>query len=129
MTLDIRQMQKDVGEWQRHNFQDKATATNSFLGIVEELGELAHAILKQNQGIRGTKIELEAAAKDALGDMFIFTMGFCWERGWDLEAILAATWREVQKRDWRRDPMGAGGESAQKAARRPGPAAGAGGQP
>lgn len=76
-----------------------------FLGLVEELGELAHALLKKAQRIRGTPDEHEAAAKDAIGDLLIFASGFCCRMGWDLQEILEATWAEVRERDWRTNPV------------------------
>jgi NTP pyrophosphatase (non-canonical NTP hydrolase) len=74
------------------------------MGIVEEIGELSHALLKQEQGIRGTWLDHETAAKDAVGDIVVFLACLCVLRGWDLAAIVDATWSEVRKRDWKARP-------------------------
>lgn len=96
---DLRMMQQEVSEWSTRNFGDQSW-TNPYMGMVEELGELSHALLKQQQGIRGTSEEHEEAAKDAVGDLMIFMLDFCGKRGWDAEQILADTWATVRLREW-----------------------------
>lgn len=71
---------------------------------MEELGELCHAHLKQEQGIRGTAAQHEAKAKDAIGDILIYLADYTAGRGWDLQAIVEDTWAEVSRRDWRANP-------------------------
>lgn len=102
--MNLEQMQIDHEKWALKNFGRAFTAHTQFLGMVEELGELAHAVLKGRQGIRGTPEEHEAAAKDAVGDLLIFLMGYCTARGWSAEKILVDTWSEVSKRDFTRYP-------------------------
>lgn len=100
----IDQLQSEQHEWSARNFPN-ATPDEPFMGIVEEVGELSHALLKGKQGIRGTPEEHEAAAKDALGDIFIFMLHFCNLRGWNLHDIVTETWNGVvAKRDWRANP-------------------------
>jgi NTP pyrophosphatase (non-canonical NTP hydrolase) len=79
-------------------------AGEQFLGIVEEVGELAHHLLKQAQGIRGEDDWHTAQQRDAVADILIFLTGFCYRRRWDLEQILLETWKEVRSRDWKRFP-------------------------
>jgi hypothetical protein len=65
-------------EWVARNFPpgpDDIPGNDSILGVVEELGELAHAHLKAKQGIRGTQAEHDAAAKDAIGDITVYLLG------------------------------------------------------
>lgn len=73
----------------------------------DSVGRLAHALLKQKQGIRGTKEEHEAKAKDAVGDIVIFLLDVCNRRGWSFAEIVAETWAEVRKRDWTKKEGGA----------------------
>lgn len=64
--------------WVAHNFPDQGDdhpMLQSTEGIIEELGELAHANLKAKQNIRGNKEEHEAAARDAIGDMTVYLWG------------------------------------------------------
>jgi hypothetical protein len=66
-------------KWVAHNFpttEDLALPMEETCeGIVEELGELAHANLKSKQNIRGSQVEHEAAAKDAVGDIVVYLWG------------------------------------------------------
>lgn len=75
-TLTFAGLQAEVGEWSRRNFPNN-TPNDPFEGLVEEVGELAHARLKARQGIRGTKEEHEAAEKDAVGDIVIYLADYC----------------------------------------------------
>lgn len=91
--------------WRQKNFPD-ADAAQQFLGMVEELGELAHARLKHEQGIRdlGEIDEFEQAEQDALGDLLIYTLGYCSYRGLNLAHLVDDVAREVMKRDWIKYP-------------------------
>jgi NTP pyrophosphatase (non-canonical NTP hydrolase) len=65
-------------EWVARNFppyEGQIPGNDSILGVMEELGELAHAHLKAKQGIRGTQAEHDAAAKDAIGDITVYLLG------------------------------------------------------
>lgn len=65
-------------EWVARNFppyEGEIPGNDSILGVMEELGELAHAHLKAKQGIRGTQAEHDAAAKDAIGDITVYLLG------------------------------------------------------
>jgi NTP pyrophosphatase (non-canonical NTP hydrolase) len=109
MTFSISDAQMDHDIWARRNFPTQYQHIHQpLLGIVEEVGELAHAHLKEEQGIRGTPEEHRIAAHDALGDIFIYMMSYANVRGWDLEHIIARTWAKVSKRDWVADPLRGG---------------------
>lgn len=97
--LTFEGLQTQVGEWSRKNFPNNEP-TDPFLGVVEELGELAHALLKAKQGIRGTVTVHEAAAKDAIGDLLIYMTDFCERKGWSMQEIVEDTWDTVKQRDW-----------------------------
>jgi NTP pyrophosphatase (non-canonical NTP hydrolase) len=86
--------------WQEHNFPARDT-WEPLVGVQEEAGELAHAHLQEHQGIRGTKEEHEAEARDACGDLIVFLADYCNARGWDLQDILDEVWPQVQQRDFR----------------------------
>ena len=102
--LTFRQLQAEHGEWAKRNFGADINPALSLLGVMEELGELAHAHLKGVQRIRGTTAEHDAAAKDAIADCLIFLCDYTSRRGWDLQEIVEATWAEVRQRDWRANP-------------------------
>jgi NTP pyrophosphatase (non-canonical NTP hydrolase) len=180
MVLTLSEIQFAVGQWSAVQFPAN-TPLEPLEGMVEELGELAHARLKRRQGIRHTPEECVAMERDAIGDMGIYLCDFAsrtgivlaaelerqgrrfagWRsnpvsdvrafgllsldaavllsdfaddveyeeagakagdvlgaliyyaerRGWDFLGILNETWAGVSKRDWRADPMKAGGHS------------------
>lgn len=97
MNLEI--FQNNLKEWINNNFPNKP-AWQPLLGMVEEIGELSHSFLKQEQGIRGTFNEHEEKMKDAIGDIIIFLIHFCIIKNWQIEEIFENTWKEVRNRDW-----------------------------
>ena len=74
-----------------------------FAGMVEELGELAHALLKKRQGIR-TNQDHDADARDAYGDLRIFGYDLCNRMNWVDGQVVEETWDGVVKRDWTKNP-------------------------
>ena len=82
--------------WVAHNFPTTDGAgvipmEETTEGVIEEIGELAHANLKSKQNIRGTPEEHEAKAKDAIGDITVYLWGitarqpasFCDQHFWN----------------------------------------------
>lgn len=105
--LTLSDLQKQQAPWVEHNFPGRE-AYYPLLGAVEELGELAHSHLKMIQGIRGTKEEHLAKAKDAVADVVIFLSDYCTAMGFDFQQCVEETWVMVQKRDWQKDPQSGG---------------------
>ena len=95
-------LQREVEPWLMHNFPTQEPWMPVF-GLMEELGELAHSLLKQSQGIRTTE-DHEAKAMDAVGDIAVFLANLCVQRGWDLEKIVETVWGQVKQRDWVANP-------------------------
>ena len=95
--LDITGLQQQQKKWMDKNFPD-AKKYQCLLGVVEEVGELSHAHLKMEQGIRDVSVD---DVKDAIGDIVIFLCGYCNTNGYDLWSCVADAWDEVSKRDWR----------------------------
>ncbi len=76
--IDWETLIAERDEWVARNFppyEGQIPGNDSILGVMEELGELAHAHLKAKQGIRGTQAEHDAAAKDAIGDITVYLLG------------------------------------------------------
>lgn len=108
--MSLREIQKEQYEWSHHNFghgKQNLTVPGplNLLGIMEELGELAHSHLKEEQGIRGDYNEHQVNAKDAIGDLSIYLLNYCSSRGWDYEQIVHDTWEVVKRRDWKKYPF------------------------
>lgn len=57
-------------------------------GVVEETGELFRAYLKIFQGIRGDVSKHKHDAKDAVGDILVFTVSYCTKMGLTMADIL-----------------------------------------
>jgi hypothetical protein len=74
------ELTKHVGEWSQRNFGDKQ---NPYLGLVEELGELSHCLLKRQQEIRGYENPSYFLREyiDALGDMCIYAANYAYNEG------------------------------------------------
>ncbi len=101
MISGLKTVQDEVGTWGRKNFGTQA-AYRPLLGVVEEVGELCHAQLKMEQGIRTTE-DHTFAAKDAIGDILIYLMHYCDIRGFNIEEIIEITWEEVKNRNWEKN--------------------------
>ena len=107
-VLTFRELQSQVGSWSLKNFGEDPPVWK-FVGMVEEVGDLAHALLKKKQGIRITE-DHEAKAKDAVGDLLVYTADFCDRMSYDMQEIIEKVWAKVSKRDWKADPS-KGGEA------------------
>lgn len=108
----VREMQAAHKVWVDHNFPGQPSH-HGLLGMGEEVGELMHAHLKKEQGIRHTPEECDAMIEDALGDVFIFALSYCNTNNIDLASAIEKTWEGiVSRRDWIADPMGAGNVEA-----------------
>ncbi len=96
MAFDYSQFQDEHRKWALANFGDHQV-TDPLLGIIEEKGELAHAVLKARQGIRGTVAEHNAKALDSIGDIMIYVADLFSCKGWSLaeEVEMAMTNRRV----------------------------------
>ena len=101
ITLD--RLQRELAPWQAHNFPT-SKPDDPFKGVVEELGELAHSLLKRDQGIRGTAEEHTEKAKDAVGDLLVFLADLCNRQGWSMQECLELGWGTARVRDFQRFP-------------------------
>ena len=98
-------MQDEHKVWVDHNFPGQ-DPHQPLLGMVEEIGELTHAHLKGEQGIRGldSTFDMMRMKADAIGDLFIFGLSYCNANGLDMEKCIEHAWEEVKKRDWIKHP-------------------------
>ncbi len=97
--------QGQVADWSHRNFGGQP-AILPLLGVVEEVGELAHAELKGIQGIRHTPEEIDEMKIDAVGDIVIYLADYCVRSQIDLGAAIQITWNKVRVRDWINKPLG-----------------------
>lgn len=103
--IELNNFQDAVTRWVKHNFgttyKDKY---KPLLGVVEEVGELSHAHLKMEQGIRGTAEEHTNAKMDAVGDIVVYLADYCERNGFYLSSCVQMAWGEASKRDWIKFP-------------------------
>ncbi len=101
--MDLAQLQQEVATWSKHNFPYNEPH-HPLLGLAEEVGELSHAHLKMEQGIRGTESEHMNAKYDAVGDIIIYLADYCFRNGIKLNLAVIQAWDEVKNRDWIKYP-------------------------
>ena len=99
--LTLNELQSAHAIWHARNFP-KLTGDQCLIGALEELGELAHAHLKQQQHLRPDEAH-STNAKDPIGDVIIFLTGYCAARGFNLQEILETTWGKVKQRDYTKE--------------------------
>jgi NTP pyrophosphatase (non-canonical NTP hydrolase) len=109
-VVSLRRLQVENASWARRNFGPDLPWQDPFFGVVEEVGELSHALLKQRQGIRGSHQEHEDEAQDAVDDIVVYLADLCNRRGWVLQRIVTATWKHVSERDWTKQRLDAEAE-------------------
>lgn len=96
--------QREHKRWLQHNFPNQRPH-DALLGLAEEVGELSHAHLKFEQGIRGIdETEYRKQAGDAIGDIVIYLASYCNTNGFNLAEEANRAWDEVKNRDWRARP-------------------------
>ncbi len=104
--MNLYQLQQEVEVWSRRNFPNNKPH-HPLLGLTEEVGELSHAHLKMDQGIRGTKEEHIEAKKDAVGDIAIYLANYCVLNDIDMADVISNTWNKVKQRNWQANPVNA----------------------
>ena len=113
--------QIELAEWQKKNFTKGETGNcdscpfRLMAGMTEELGELAHAVLKHAQGIRGmTDEKMKKEAGDAFGDVNVYGCQLLSQLGLSAEEEVRKAVEEVLKRDWKKDKTTGGTEACHK---------------
>jgi|SRR5215475_87712 len=73
VLAEFNSLKPQIGRWAKENFDVERPE----LGIAEEAGELTHAVLKREQGIRSAaNKKTMAEITDALGDAMIYMLHF-----------------------------------------------------
>lgn len=89
------------GIWEAKNFPD-SNAIDNVLGMIEETGELAHAILKRKQGIRVNENH-DTEIRDAIADIALFLFGFVRKRYLRIEDVTKEASHYIRRRNWDSD--------------------------
>lgn len=99
--------QGDVHAWSVRNF-GQLPQTIVTLGLAEEVGELCRAVLKREQGIRGTREEWDAEVRKELGDCVIKLLDIAAYEDADLMTVASQRWAAIRERNWIANPNGHG---------------------
>lgn len=98
--MSVYDIQQESNEWRQKAYPDTSGALFQLAGVTEEVGELAHAVLKYKQGIRGyDQIKMRDEAGDAIGDTIIYLCGLASDLGLSVEHELNKAWQHVKKRN------------------------------
>lgn len=108
--LDLDKLQAEVKEWSVRNFGDPQGDTRSSALVVnEEAGEVARAVVKKRQGIRGTDAEWDAKLMEESADTVIALCELAGIAGFSLQTVIAERWGVVRNRDFVTDKVSGGG--------------------
>lgn len=100
-------MQWAVHAWHRMNYPID-DARDAFIGIVEELGEVARAQLKQSGGIRGSFEHWQNEKVKEIGDVLIGIINYCAWNDIDWIEALRSRWAVISRRDYIKFPEDGG---------------------
>lgn len=103
---EIRVLQTKINDWVVRNFDN--SELTAVVGMVEEVGELCRAVVKMEQGIRGSRDEWFAEIRKEAGDVFIKLCDVARFYGFDLADAIHERWAKVGQRDWKANPIGHG---------------------
>lgn len=101
----LSDLQVCLARWQVRNFGG-ATGEQIALGVCEEAGEIAHAVLKASQRIRGMADPdaVREAVGDGIADCAVYLMQLATLYRLDFGALVEGVAVEVMKRDWTAAP-------------------------
>lgn len=104
--MNLKETQNLFVNYAKRNFgEHHGTGYRNLLGVMEEVGELAHAQLKGEQGIRHTPDEISAMKKDAVGDIIGFLSNYCDSQGITLDECVEYAWNEIKDRDFKKNAI------------------------
>lgn len=92
----ISEIQSEMVGWLSKNFPDQSF-WHPLLGMVEEVGELSHHVLKREQKVRNDE-DHDSEIVDALGDIIIYMINFSVSQNINLSEAIRTTWSMVRKR-------------------------------
>lgn len=109
-TGEMSALQVRLFRWQSRNF-GVPSRFQILAGVMEEVGELSHALLKNAQGIRGmSDDDARVAAGDAIADAVVYLIQLCTALRIDFGVLIWRVAETVLGRDWVADPEKGGQE-------------------
>ena len=106
--MNMKTLGKEIKDWAIKQFGEEDAESMFFASLVEEIGELSHALLKKKQKIRYTEEEVDQKIRQEIADVCIALMGLASKLDVDLEQAVLDKWNEVKTRDWKQNPISGG---------------------
>lgn len=105
---DFQMLVEDIAAWQERNFGPPDEEV-SYLGLVEEVGEVMRAVVKRRQGIREEwREEWREEIRKEIGDVSIRLVDVARCESINLANAIDDRWDTIQRRNWKTDPQGHG---------------------
>jgi NTP pyrophosphatase (non-canonical NTP hydrolase) len=101
-------IQQEVFDWRVNNFNDYPTALKGALIIAEETGEIARAVLKREQAIRGTYEQWSDELKLEMAQTTIALLVLAELEGFDLLEAVEKYFLLLKQRNFKTDSIGHG---------------------
>jgi NTP pyrophosphatase (non-canonical NTP hydrolase) len=90
--------QAEVGVWLDQHFPNR-TLDQQVLVLAEEVGEVARAVVKRAQGVRGSHAEWTTQLHGEVADVLLTCLAIAATEGFDLSGATARKWATIQRRD------------------------------
>lgn len=85
---NVMSLTKLIEKWAIDRGLDTADPNKQMLKLMEEVGELAQGIVKNNQH----------QIYDSIGDVYVALVILTWQMGWQIEYCIHAAWNEIKDR-------------------------------
>jgi len=82
-----------------------------YMELASACGMLSHHHLKSIQGIRGTAEEHDQGGQESMAEALFSAWRLCVLLGFSFKKTVQDVWNDVKKRDWKKDPLTAGGHA------------------
>ena len=86
--MELTQLKNNIEQWSIDRNLDTADSSRQFLKLIEEVGELASAMARNQEDL----------IKDSVGDTFVVLTVLCQQLGISFEGSVELAWNEIKDR-------------------------------
>ena len=86
--MELTQLKNNIEQWSKDRGLDTADSSRQFLKLIEEVGELASAMARNQEDL----------IKDSVGDTFVVLTVLCQQLGISFEESVELAWDEIKDR-------------------------------
>lgn len=86
--MELTQLKNNIEQWSTDRGLNTADPSRQFLKLIEEVGELASAMARNQEDL----------IKDSIGDTFVVMTVLCQQLGISLEETVELAWDEIKDR-------------------------------